>query len=210
MELLKCKVCEQTLSPNDFRKISKTNRRSSVCKKCSSELIDKGFKVCSCCENILPYTNDFFNLNSKSKYGLDTTCKECVRNKVSKWQKLNKEKTYDKVKKYMSSEKGKCANVSKTMRYEAKRRKLDYSLTENQWDQIKAEFNNCCAYCGKPKKLEREHVIPLTHNGEYTIKNIIPACKSCNCSKGNKDFLTWYRKQEFYSLDRENKIRERI
>ena len=64
-----------------------------------------------------------------------------------------------------------------------------------------------CAYCGK--KIERatqDHVVPLSHGGEYAIHNIVPACRSCNSSKGNRNMEEWYRQQPFYSCYREQKI----
>lgn len=86
------------------------------------------------------------------------------------------------------------------------KRKLKSTLTLKQWKQIKIKFNNKCAYCGEELPLQQEHFIPLSKGGEYTIHNIIPACRSCNCSKNNKDFFEWYPKQDFYSKEREDFI----
>ena len=69
-------------------------------------------------------------------------------------------------------------------------------------------FNNSCAYCGAKCELEQEHFIPVTKGGEYTKNNIITACRSCNASKGNRDFDEWYKNKDFYNKDRENKIKQ--
>lgn len=83
---------------------------------------------------------------------------------------------------------------------------LQYTLTVRQWKDIKQYFNNKCAYCGKEKILTQDHFIAVNNGGEYTHNNIIPACKSCNCSKKDHDFFVWYPRQSFYSKKRERKI----
>jgi hypothetical protein len=90
---------------------------------------------------------------------------------------------------------------------EARKKALLSSFTETDWDRCKSYFSNSCAYCGKEtEQLEKDHFIPLTSNGDYTAKNILPACKLCNSSKHNKDFFDWYCKQPFYSEERKTKI----
>jgi len=80
------------------------------------------------------------------------------------------------------------------------------TLTKQQWETIKEDFNNCCCYCGKELKLTQEHFVPLSKGGEYTHNNIVPSCISCNSSKYDKDFFTWYPKFRHYSKKRETKI----
>lgn len=89
----------------------------------------------------------------------------------------------------------------------AKKAELDSTLTTAQWKHILNEFNNTCAYCGAgDKKLHQEHFISVTAGGEYTHDNIIPACQSCNSSKGNKDFFIWYKTSNCFDKQREKKI----
>jgi len=88
----------------------------------------------------------------------------------------------------------------------AKKRKLPRNLTVEQWEKIKSDFNNSCAYCGSKLPLAQEHFIPLSKGGEYTVNNIIPSCQSCNSSKRDKSFFEWYKNYEFYSKEREEFI----
>jgi len=106
-----------------------------------------------------------------------------------KWQNENK----DKVQVYGS-------------RCDCKKKNPIISSTPNQWVKIKQDFNNKCAYCGRIEKLTIEHFIPISQEGELSTNNIIPACKSCNCSKNDRDFLTWYPKYKYYSKEREEFI----
>lgn len=102
-------------------------------------------------------------------------------------------------------------------RRKARVEKLPYTLTVEEWDNLKLYFDNSCAYCGMAEEkhlkkfneiLHQEHFIALSNGGEYTHNNIIPSCKSCNSSKGNKDFFEWYPTYEFYNKDREKFILE--
>lgn len=89
---------------------------------------------------------------------------------------------------------------------EARKRLLPSTLTAQQWENIKECFDGKCAYCGQKLPLTQEHVVPVTKGGGYTHNNIICACQSCNSSKGNRDFKTWFGKHEYYSEEREIKI----
>lgn len=84
--------------------------------------------------------------------------------------------------------------------------RLPNNLTPEQWCKIMKDFDSRCAYCGEEKPLEQEHFHPLHLGGEYTMSNIVPACKSCNSSKGVKLFSDWYSLQTYYDKQRENKI----
>lgn len=47
-----------------------------------------------------------------------------------------------------------------------------------------------CFYCGDPKeKTEADHVKAQSNGG----KTIVPACRSCNASKQNKQLMEWLR-----------------
>lgn len=100
-------------------------------------------------------------------------------------------------------------------REKSKRRKA--LLKGNVLTQVKpsairsryAEFDNCCAYCGKQHKamdLQIEHFVPISKGGTHVLSNIVPACKPCNSSKTDHDAEAWYERQEFYSRKRWLKI----
>lgn len=59
-------------------------------------------------------------------------------------------------------------------------------LTAAEWRAICERFDHCCAYCHRRRPLEQDHVVPLSKGGQHTADNIVPACKSCNCAKGNR------------------------
>lgn len=83
------------------------------------------------------------------------------------------------------------------------------------WRQsIKDAWSNCCAYCGNPPiddaSLTLDHVKPKAKGGEDKTSNCIPACKRCNHAKGSEDWIGWFNRQEFYTIEREYRIRNWI
>lgn len=85
------------------------------------------------------------------------------------------------------------------------------TLTSTDWEECKKYFDYCCAYCGKhTHALTKDHVIALSKGGNMIKQNIIPVCRSCNSSKGNRSLSKWYKLQKFYDPNREKKIFEYI
>ena len=83
---------------------------------------------------------------------------------------------------------------------------------QTEWPRIKKEFNNRCAYCGASTTLVPEHIIAQSALSESQparvdlVENIVPACPSCNTSKGTSKFKDWYKKQPFFNKQRHTKI----
>lgn len=134
--------------------------------------------------------------------------KELISERQKKYYKNNKEyvikRNYEYDKKNLKNTRARHAIKERKRR--ARKRILESTLTLSQWEDIKIYFNNRCAYCGEEKPLTKEHFIALLKGGEYTRNNILPVCKSCNSSKQDKSFFTWYPKQSFYSKEREKQI----
>lgn len=60
------------------------------------------------------------------------------------------------------------------------------------WEKIRNRFSGCCAYCGaKPDVICMDHVVPLSRGGRHSPSNILPACSSCNSSKGALFVAEW-------------------
>jgi predicted phage replisome organizer len=94
--------------------------------------------------------------------------------------------------------------------YRAKQKRLtggnkapQAGLPLNDWCDVLNTFNHQCAYCGSSNgELEQDHILPFNYGGKYEVKNIVPACRSCNASKGKKDMASWYSLQSFFSESR--------
>lgn len=64
------------------------------------------------------------------------------------------------------------------------------SHTQDEWEDLKKEFN-CCVIClDANKKLEKDHIVPIYQGGDDSISNLQPLCKTCNTKKG-PDSTNW-------------------
>lgn len=54
------------------------------------------------------------------------------------------------------------------------------------------EFEGRCGYCGElAEPLEVDHVVPVSRGGTHLVANVVPACRACNRSKGQKMLAEW-------------------
>jgi hypothetical protein len=72
--------------------------------------------------------------------------------------------------------------------------------TRDEWIAKMKQFGYRCAYCGMHRREQRaryktdmevDHVLPLSRGGSNHLWNIVPACKGCNSSKGDRHILEW-------------------
>src|SRR5436190_7399322 len=50
---------------------------------------------------------------------------------------------------------------------------------------------HACTYCGSDKRLEGDHIVPLSRGGSNAFVNLATACRPCNLSKGSKTVEEW-------------------
>lgn len=87
-----------------------------------------------------------------------------------------------------------------------------HDITSSEEKALLEVFDYQCAYCGMTleehtkkfnQKLHNDHV---DEDGYNDLRNDVPACKSCNCSKHESELEDWYFKQKFYDEDKYKKI----
>lgn len=89
-------------------------------------------------------------------------------------------------------------------------------INKNQWNECFKWFDWKCAYSGEKLKKSNDtygrtidHIVALDNRGLNEPWNIIPMRKGYNSSKQNKvNSLDWYMEQEYFDIDRLNKIVE--
>lgn len=78
-----------------------------------------------------------------------------------------------------------------TLKYEAKKRNLDVTITLEQYKQVIE--NNVCVYCEYPLNETSGGLDRLDSSKGYSIDNVAPCCKECNAMKNNfwtyKEFM---------------------
>ena len=74
---------------------------------------------------------------------------------------------------------------------------MQSSQAKKLWRKAIKEANNYeCIYCGEKHyehDLTIDHVHPRTMGGNDITSNCVPACRTCNQSKGSQNWLTWFR-----------------
>ncbi len=74
---------------------------------------------------------------------------------------------------------------------------VEHDLTDEQWLALMRAWGGC-AYCGGDgAALQRDCVQPISRGGRYRLRNVVPACGSCNASKSNLEVTAWMRRRRF-------------
>lgn len=60
------------------------------------------------------------------------------------------------------------------------------TIDPDEWDALCAKYDNRCLACGAKKKLEQDHIVPISKGGSNSISNVQPLCRSCNSKKYTK------------------------
>ena len=111
------------------------------------------------------------------------------------WKRANKERVsaYNSEWRKRNPEYGRDWKRKNPQRKRAYRhaRKTSGTLLERDWRRLCNRYRNKCAYCESAKPLTVDHIIPVTRGGLHTIGNVLPACLSCNSSKGRKFIVEW-------------------
>ena len=134
------------------------------------------------------YYDDFLEQIKWKRQDYYLTHKEKIKRCAEKWNKENKERTLEHIKKYYRTPKGKALSQRGEAKRRANLKEVINTLTADEWLEILEEHNFKCVYCGKDLidsfDTTRDHIIPLNKGGNNIKDNILPACRSCNCKKG--------------------------
>lgn len=94
---------------------------------------------------------------------------------------------------WAKTEKGKANRQRGKIRRKAKEKEIINTLTSEEWLDILRKYKYKCVYCGCEFDLfnrpTRDHIVPISKNGDNVKENIVPACRSCNAKKSNKILL---------------------
>lgn len=97
---------------------------------------------------------------------------------------------------------GACSRQRRLDRIHARNRRLRHlrrgaagaAHSETDWYALLNRYRGLCAYCSAKPAEHKDHVIPISRGGSDSIGNILPACASCNLSKGGLLLIEWKRR----------------
>ncbi|MDU0441539.1 HNH endonuclease [Staphylococcus haemolyticus] len=220
-----CKECRK-----EYRRINKDKIREREKKrylKNQKKLVQKA-------KEYRERNREQINTRRRERYNNDDEYREKTLNSNKNWANKNKHYLQLRQKEYYSKNKDELLRKNRLAYYERKdawdhtrrqwrknnidkiyalnhsrrirERQLIRNFTSKHWEEALIYFDNKCAYCLNETVLTRDHFIPIINGGNHTVDNIVPACKSCNCSKQDKDFDVWYEQTPFYNMEQKEKI----
>ena len=73
--------------------------------------------------------------------------------------------------------------------------------------QIFEAWQHCCAYCDAAADT-LDHVKPRHKGGNTVVSNLVPACRTCNRSKGSENWHEWFITQSTWTAARAARIQD--
>ena len=180
MELKTCSKCERELPLDCFYRASgESGRRRRICREC----FHKDYLANR--EKNLANAAKHRELNREKNREYARKWREANPDKVKELQKShyakNRDKEREDSKRYRRTHKEQYSGYGRKRR--ARLANNGCSLTLRQWEEIKLRYKHKCAYCGAKEDLTMDHVTPISKGGSHSADNVVPACKTCNCSK---------------------------
>lgn len=120
-----------------------------------------------------------------AKRSRDAACKSCGRTVTSAnpWQRMCTDCAYRR-------------RIIRTVKRNSRRKALRRGAlgpthTEKDWERLLSRHGGMCAYCKSRPAEHRDHVVPISRGGADSIGNILPACATCNLTKGMSLLIEW-------------------
>src|SRR3990167_1128740 len=128
-------------------------------------------------------------LNGQNCRGLTLICKRCQR-------PMRKTKRNYKICSKCRTYRPRRKPVRFLSAHQRRRIYLPRDLTNRQWFLTLEYFDWRCIYCDRPlEKPIKEHFIPESRGGGYTLGNILPSCHEDNWEKSNDMPWIYCKKQ---------------
>lgn len=203
----RCSICK-SFFPNTedyfYRNVNSNGGFTSHCKNCLAIRygrvrrisayfqVPDGYKRCSKCKQILPATPNAFSRNRTTSDGLTSECKTCESAQGRNYYIRNRETLIKRSIEWVNANKHKAAVIRHRRRAKIKEASQN-SLTEAEWLYCLSWFNYECVVCGTKDNLTIDHWIALNdeHSPGHIASNIVPLCRSCNCSKQDTRVTQW-------------------
>lgn len=189
-----CSKCNEIKSVSEFSKDKyKKDGIASSCKVCKKT-----------------YDTKYVAENKDKKYAVNKLYNEAHREEKRQYDAARRAELRDvinaKKRAYYHSEEGKRINrqwhldnwgkvvTSKKNTKHKRRESIGTSSLSGaslyEWTTLQVKV---CKYCDVEceNSFHIDHVIPLSKGGLHELSNLVIACPSCNCSKGNKNIEEW-------------------
>jgi len=194
---------------------------AKVCRKCDKVTYINDFWAdkkafastrgeCSSCSHVYRYTDKVKEYRKKWR--------EDNADRLDAWYKANHERRIEQKRQARRANPEHYRKVHQEWRHRnpekirtkdsnrrARVKKLPNNLTDIQWKEVLAKFDNSCALSGKREDVQIDHVIPIATGHRGTVlENILPLNANLNASKQDKNIFEWFQSNKLiYNLDQE-------
>ena len=196
------KMCRKCGEVKHISKFSKQKQGKygvqSKCKSCKKEYNRNYYENNK--ETILEHQKQYYENN-----------KETILEQRKQYYENNKETIAEQRKQYRESPQGQVVKFNASNRRRSKLANQSNDINKDQWLEMMKFFGFRCAYSGisLSKNIRSiDHIVALDNGGLNEIWNCVPMLKNYNSSKRTQDMEEWYKKQDFYSEERLQKIYE--
>ncbi len=128
------------------------------------------------------------NRDKIKKYNREYEKTENAKERNGRYERTDKFKETNE--NWNKSEKGKASRQRRHFNRQVRERKGINTLTAQEWLDILEDYGYKCAYCGcefdENNLLTKDHIIPISKDGNNVKENMVPACKRCNSKKKDK------------------------
>lgn len=200
-----CSTCNQVKDPSEYHVRKKNRMKQGV-----PFIYTYVPRICASCEHLTrkQYSHTEQGQESakqaKKKYYSSNKGQQTIRAYRKSDQGRSVQQVYRQseagriaVERYRSSDLAQVTRFILDTKKRATTRPDDpFSLTAEEWKDIKSAYRNTCAYCGKILRDDVDmshadypnidHVIPTSRGGWTTNENVVPSCRLCNYRKGRK------------------------
>lgn len=110
------------------------------------------------------------------------------------WREANREREREQHKEYYRNNRDVFIRRG-TNRKEAFAAIAKFKVTRKDLRRALSRHGGACFYCRADlgDKVTWDHVVPVSRGGAHSVGNLVPACRSCNCSKNNRTITEWRR-----------------
>jgi Zn ribbon nucleic-acid-binding protein len=145
-------------------------------------------------EKALEYGKEYRKKNKEALREYDRKRYRTLEYKIADKKRRSTPEYKEKEKMRYKTEKHRRQNNEAGRRYRARKRNatiehFSYEELVQFW-KVNGIDEDTCVYCGAPKE-HIDHVIALAAGGSHTRNNLVPACRSCNCSKKDLNLAEW-------------------
>jgi hypothetical protein len=133
--------------------------------------------------------------------------KDSIARKMAQYYQNNREAVLKRKAQYMKTDEGRASAKRNWNKRRKNAQSVINNLTLQQERFMLFYFNNACVICDASHE-HKDHWVPISKGGGYTVTNVVPMCASCNCSKNATMPGVWLRRK--FSEHKARKIEKRI